>query len=89
MLLDERPHPHVGEPEVVPGYARAGLLDAAHVEVAAAARAGDGALAWVGLAEPRVAVQEVGVYGPVGDLRGADGTPDGFGHVEYAPAPGL
>ena len=31
MLLDERAHPHVGEPEVVPGYRGAGLLHAAHV----------------------------------------------------------
>ena len=73
MLLDERTHLHVGEPEVVPGYARAGLLDAGHVEVAAAARAGDGALPWVGTAEAWVVGEEVGVDGPVGDLVGADG----------------
>ena len=88
MLLDERTHPHVGKPEVVPGHARAPLLHAAHVEIAAAARAGDGALAGVGTAEPRVVGLEVGVDGPYGDLMGADGTEDGFGHVEYAPAPG-
>ena len=76
MLLDERPH--LGEPQVVPGYRGAGLLDAAHVEIAAAARVGDGALAGVGSAEARVAVQKVGVYGPVGDLRVADGTTDRF-----------
>ena len=58
------------------------------MEIAAAARAGDGALPWVGLAEARVAVQEVGVDGPYGDLVGADGTEGWFGHVEYAPAPG-
>ena len=52
------------------------------MEIAAAARAGDGALAGVGLAEPRVVGEEVGVDGPVGDLEGADGTQDGFGHVE-------
>ena len=89
MLLDERTHPHVAKPEVVPGYRRLGLLHAAHVEIAAAAGACDGALAWVGLAEAWVAVQEVGVDGPVGDLMGADGTQDGFGHVEYAPAADL
>ena len=87
MHLDERTHPHVGEPEVVPGDGRAGLLHAGHVEVAAAARAGDGALAGVGLAEAGVVGEEVGVDGPVGDLVGADGAEDGFGHVEYAPAP--
>ena len=59
------------------------LLHASDVEVAAAARAGDGALAWVGLAEAWVVGEEVLVYGPVGDLLGADGTEDGFGHVEY------
>ena len=42
---------------------------------------GDGALAGMGLAEPRVVGEEVGVDGPVGDLRVADGTEDGFGHV--------
>ena len=89
MLLDEGTHPHVGEPEVVPGHARAPLLHAAHVEVAAAARAGDGALPWAGSAEARVVGEEVGVDGPVGDLVGADGAEWGFGHVEYAPAPGL
>ena len=85
MLLDESTHPHVAEPEVVPGHARALLLHASDVEVAAAARAGDGALARVGLAETRVVGEEVGVDGPVGDLVGADGTEDWFGHVEYAP----
>ena len=88
MLLDERTHPHVAKPEVVPGYRGAGLLHAAHVEVAAAAAAGDGALPGVGLAEARVVGEEVGVDGPVGDLMRADGTEDGFGHVEYAPWPG-
>ncbi len=88
MLLDERTHPHVAEPEVVPCYRGAPLLDASDVEIAAAAGAGDGALAGVGSAEARVAGEEVGVDGPYGDLVGADGTEDWFGHVEYAPAPG-
>ncbi len=86
MLLDEAAHP--GEPEVVPGNGGAPLLHAAHVEIAAAAGAGYGALVWVGPAEPRVVGEEVLVYGPVGDLVGADGAEWGFGHVEYAPAPG-
>ena len=85
MLLDEGPHLHVGEPEVVPGYRRLGLLDASDVEIATAAGAGYCGLARVGLAEPRVFGEEVLVDGPVGDLRVADGTQDGFGHVEYAP----
>ena len=88
MLLDERPHPHVGEPEVVPGYRGARLLDASDVEIAAAACAGYCLLAGVGSAEAGVVGEEVLVDGPVGDLMGADGTEDGFGHVEYAPAPG-
>ena len=33
MLLDERAHPHVGEPEVVPGDGGAPLLDAGHAVV--------------------------------------------------------
>ena len=81
MLLDERTHPHVGEPEVVPGDGGAPLLHAAHVEIAAAAGAGDGALAGVGTAEARVVGLEVGVDGPYGDLVGADGAEDWFGHV--------
>ena len=89
MLLDERAHTHVGEPEVVPGHRGAPLLHAGDVEVAAAARAGDGALPWVGSAEAWVVGLEVGVDGPVGDLMGADGTEGGFGGVEYAPAAGL
>ncbi len=60
MLLDERTHPHVAEPEVVPGYARAPLLDAWDVEIAAAAAAGDRALPWVGMAEAWVIGLEVG-----------------------------
>ncbi len=87
MLLDERTHPHVGEPEVVPGDGGAPLLHASDVEVAAAAAAGYGALAGVGMAEAWVVGLEVGVDGPVGDLRGADGAEEWFGHVEYAPAP--
>ena len=52
----------------------AGLLDAGDVEIAAAATAGDGALAGVGPAEPRVVGLEVGVDGPYWDFMGADGT---------------
>ncbi len=73
MLLDERTHPHVGKPEVVPGHRGAPLLDAGHVEIAAAARAGYCLLAGVGLAEAWVVGLEVGVDGPIGDLVGADG----------------
>ena len=58
MLLDERTHPHVGEPEVVPGDGGAGLLYAGHVEIAATAGAGDGGLAGVGTADPRVVGEE-------------------------------
>ena len=87
MLLDERTHPHVGKPEVVPGYRGAGFLHASDVEVAAAAGTGYCLLARVGSAEARVFGEEVLVDGPVGDLVGADGAEDGFGHVEYAPAP--
>ncbi len=53
------------------------------MEIAAAAAAGDGALAGVGMAEAWVVGLEVGVDGPVGDLRGADGAEDWFGHMEY------
>ena len=59
------------------------------MEIAAAAAAGDGALAWVGTAETRVVGLEVGVDGPYGDLVGADGAEGVFGHVEYAPLVGI
>ncbi len=84
MLLDEGPHPHVGEPEVVPGYRRAPLLDASDVEIAAAAGAGYCLLAWVGTAELRVVGEEVLVDGPNGDLMGADGAEDGARDGGYA-----
>jgi len=50
-------------------------------------KAGDSALAGVGLSEAGAVGLEICVYGPYGDLVGADGTEGVFGHVEYAPAP--
>ena len=43
-ILDERPHLHVGEPQVVAPYGRVGLVYAGGVEQLAAAGAGDGLL---------------------------------------------
>ncbi len=42
VVLEERSHCHVGEPEVVPRDGRVGLVDATGVEQPSAAGAGDG-----------------------------------------------
>ena len=76
MLIDELAHPDVAEPEVVPGYRRALRLYAGDVEETAAGGTGYGALALAVLAETRVALLDVRVERPVGDLVGADGTED-------------
>ena len=63
LLLEKGPHPHVGEPQVMPRDGRASLLDAGHVEQPAAAAAGDGLLAGAVLAEPGVVGLSVGADG--------------------------
>ena len=56
------------------------------VEQPCAAGAGDGMLAEAVLAEPRVLVKDVLVYGSIRDLRVADGAEDRFGLGDLAPA---
>ena len=59
------------------------------MEPAAAAGAGYPVLAQAGLAESRVVGLAVRVYGPVGDLMGADGAEDWLGRVDLVPGGGL
>ena len=81
VLLDEGPHHHVGEPQVVTLDGRASLLDAGGVEQLAAAGAGYRLLAGAVLAEPGVLGLGVRADGRDRDLVRADGATDGFGQM--------
>ena len=79
-LLDEAPHPRVGEPQVLPRDEGAGLPGATCMQKLAAAGAGDHVLALTWLAGEREATFGVRADGGVGDLGGAGGALDGCGH---------
>ncbi len=63
VLLEESPHLHVGEPQVMPRDDGVGLLYATGVEEVAAAGAGYGLLAGAVLTEARVLGLSVGADG--------------------------
>ena len=77
-FLDERPHLHVGEPQVVAPDDGVGLLYTIRMEQVAAAWAGDGLLVGMDGAEPGVLGLGVRADGRDRDPVRADGAEDGF-----------